>query len=316
MPLVSVIIPAFNSARYIEQAIRSIAEQSFKDFEIIVVDDGSSDNTLQVVGKCASELPVNIRTLSQQNSGPAAARALAIRSADSKYIALMDSDDISWRKRLEFQINYLQESKLDVCGGAAFVFGATLPRVWAMPSVSSELLDLCLFNSPVLNPTAFGTTEAFLDSCVSSCSAPAEDYKIWTSLIMAGYKLGNVDKIVLSYRIHPTQISSASRKAQAAERTITAKRMWNFRFGVFPEISSFHKFVTYQDAENLAKHVVLAKSSGVSNVILKSQIWKMIMRSSLSKISLISIFRDNGIFLSNIQVASLFAAASIRYVGR
>ena len=89
-PRVSVVIPAYNQAKYLGDAIQSVLSQTYRDFEIIVVDDGSTDDTPLVV----SQLGGNLHYIRQTNQGLAGARNTGIRNAKGSYIALLDSDDI------------------------------------------------------------------------------------------------------------------------------------------------------------------------------------------------------------------------------
>ena len=96
-PLVSVIIPTYNSAGYIEEALESVFEQTLQDFEIIVVDDGSTDGTGEVLRKYGDR----IRYIYQENNGPASARNGGIRVARGEYIAFLDADDLWVSTKLE-----------------------------------------------------------------------------------------------------------------------------------------------------------------------------------------------------------------------
>jgi glycosyltransferase involved in cell wall biosynthesis len=105
MPRVSVIIPAYNAARHIQRAVDSVLQQTFKDFELLVVDDGSSDDTLAVLAGYGEAL----RAFPQANSGPAAARNNGLRRARGEYVAFLDADDY-WRpEKLERQVSVLDE---------------------------------------------------------------------------------------------------------------------------------------------------------------------------------------------------------------
>ncbi len=93
VPKVSIVLPTFNRVRFIPQAVASITQQTFDDWELIVVDDGSTDESGELVARFAREVSHPIRYLRQENQGPAAARNLGIRSARGKYVAFFDSDD-------------------------------------------------------------------------------------------------------------------------------------------------------------------------------------------------------------------------------
>ncbi len=101
MPMISVIIPTFNYAEFIPDAIESVLSQTFEDLEIIVVDDGSTDNTKDVLNKYSDK----IKYYYQDNKGPASARNLGIKNASGSYICFLDSDDIFIPNKLQVQID-------------------------------------------------------------------------------------------------------------------------------------------------------------------------------------------------------------------
>jgi glycosyltransferase involved in cell wall biosynthesis len=106
MVKVSIIIPAYNGDRYIEEAIDSILAQTYNDYEIIVVDDGSTDNTAQVVQQYGKQ----IQYLSQTNQGVAASRNLGLTAAKGEYIAFLDQDDLFLPQKLLSQVTLLEEN--------------------------------------------------------------------------------------------------------------------------------------------------------------------------------------------------------------
>jgi glycosyltransferase involved in cell wall biosynthesis len=110
MPRVSVVIPAFNMGRYIDQSIASALAQTFSDFEVIVVDDGSTDDTSEVVARFGA----SVRYLRQANAGGNSARNRGVASSDSQYVAFLDADDIWLPQKLARQIA-LAESRPDPC---------------------------------------------------------------------------------------------------------------------------------------------------------------------------------------------------------
>ncbi len=106
-PQVSVIIPTYNQAKFIGEAIDSVLNQTYQDFEIIVVDDGSTDRTKEVLDKYKD----SIRYIYQENRGPAAAKNKGILASQGKYIATLDSDDVWLPRKLEFQIDLLESNE-------------------------------------------------------------------------------------------------------------------------------------------------------------------------------------------------------------
>ncbi|MBP7162212.1 MAG: glycosyltransferase family 2 protein [Candidatus Omnitrophica bacterium] len=114
MPKVSVIIPAYNSALYLGEAIDSVLNQTFQDFEIIIIDDGSTDGTKALVEKYLNYPQPKVRYYYQENNGPVASRNLGIKVAKGEYLAFLDSDDCYLPRFLEECIVCLEEENLDV----------------------------------------------------------------------------------------------------------------------------------------------------------------------------------------------------------
>lgn len=108
--LVSIIMPAYNAEKYIEEAIESVIEQTYETWELIVVDDASTDGTVAVVQECATkDSRINLIRLSK-NGGVANARNVAIENAKGRFLAFLDSDDLWVRQKLEKQIRFMQKN--------------------------------------------------------------------------------------------------------------------------------------------------------------------------------------------------------------
>src|SRR5882724_11073612 len=106
MPLVSCILPVFNGALYLEEAIHSVLGQTFRDFELIIIDDGSTDTTAEIIAQ-AAKIDHRVISLRQANAGIVSALNNGLRCATGKYVARMDADDISLPQRFAFQVSYL-----------------------------------------------------------------------------------------------------------------------------------------------------------------------------------------------------------------
>ncbi len=117
MPVVSVIIPTYNRADMLDEALRSVFAQTYKDFEVIVVDDGSTDHTRSVVDK----YPHRVRYVHQENQGHALAKNTGIAAADGGYIAFLDDDDTWLPRKLELQMDVLENNPdVDLVYGAGY----------------------------------------------------------------------------------------------------------------------------------------------------------------------------------------------------
>lgn len=108
MPLVSVVMPVYNSERFVAEAVDSILQQTLTDFEFLIVDDGSTDGSLGIIQDYAERDPRIRITQHSENRGVAAARNTGIARASGKYVAVMDSDDVSLPQRIEKQVTYLE----------------------------------------------------------------------------------------------------------------------------------------------------------------------------------------------------------------
>lgn len=149
MPRVSVIIPTYNRQTYVSRAIDSVLSQTYRDFEVIVVDDGSVDNTKEV----ATAYGDAIRYVYQPNQGPGAARNLGIRSATGAYLAFLDSDDVWLPSKLAVQVELLERTGTEVCFSNVKEVDETQER--CIPGVCSdrvfeEPFDLILDHRVVL----------------------------------------------------------------------------------------------------------------------------------------------------------------------
>jgi len=109
--MISVIIPTYNAEKYINKAINSVLAQTYQDFEILVIDDGSTDNTKEAVNSIPDE---RIRYIYQENRGPSAARNKGVELSGSEYVAFLDADDFWHPKKLEIQLDVLNK-KPDIC---------------------------------------------------------------------------------------------------------------------------------------------------------------------------------------------------------
>jgi glycosyltransferase involved in cell wall biosynthesis len=124
---VSIVIPLYNKSQWILQTLRSVANQTYKNWECIIVDDGSSDESLELVKSFASENQGEWRIYSQSNSGQAIARNFGISLARGKYIALLDADDLWLPNKLSKQIDYFEKNNdIDVIFCSYVIFEETL----------------------------------------------------------------------------------------------------------------------------------------------------------------------------------------------
>ena len=207
---VSVIIPTYQSGRFISQAIDSVLTQTYKDFEIIIVDDGSTDNTHEVINKYATD--ERIRYYYQTNNGPAAARNLGIRMSSGENIAFLDADDLWLPAKLEKQIKLLEDyPAIDLVFCDAYIFDETGMQQKTLfnlssPSSGRVLEKLFYLNfipllTVVVRRKVFDVVGYFDETVIGP-----EDYDLWLRISQT-YLIDFIQEPLAKYRISSGQIS-------------------------------------------------------------------------------------------------------------
>ncbi len=205
--MVSVLMPVYNAAKYIREAIDSILNQTFTDFEFLIINDGSTDNTADIVNEYKDP---RIKLVSNDsNCGLIYTLNKGIDLAQGKYIARMDADDICAPQRLEMQVGYLEKNPdIDILG-TAFNFIGT-PYEIHHPVYQAEIRIKLLDDNAFSHPSVMMRTEALrrVGLHYNSDYKHVEDYQFWTQAEMTGLGLANLDDVLLFYRQHADQISS------------------------------------------------------------------------------------------------------------
>lgn len=212
-PMVSVLMPAFNVERYIESSINSVLSQTFKDFELIVLDDGSTDATASIIS--AYDDPRIKKIFLPKNKGLVNARNTLVELAKGEFVAFLDADDIADSKRLDVQIEYMQSNRLDLCGADHLVLFQKTGKLKRSKQRHSDadIRAMISVNSPLCNPSVMGRADIFKKMPYTPDNDYAEDYVMWVNLALEGMKFGNVPKTLITYRVHDTQISQVENRA-------------------------------------------------------------------------------------------------------
>lgn len=214
MPKISVIMPLYNSEDYVEQAIHSVLSQTMRDFELLVLDDGSEDKSIEIVQKFSDK---RIRVvIHAENMGAAKARNTLLEIATGKYIALMDSDDLSLPQRFAKQVRLLDsQPQAGGCGAWIQILGRRPHALWRYPADPDAVRACMLFGSPLAAPTVMVRTSILAQPHLQFDSRfePAEDYDLWERIART-YNLYNITEVLALYRIHSSQLSQRKRKKQ------------------------------------------------------------------------------------------------------
>ncbi len=211
-PRVSVIVPAYNAAAFIEEALQSVFAQTFTDFEVIVVNDGSPDT---------ADLERNLRPfceriiyLTQENRGPSAARNAAIQAAHGEFLAFLDSDDCWLSDYLLSQVKSFEEDpELDVVCADTVFYGD--PQLDGQTFFSRCRLQGpvtfggMLMGNPLTTSCVVARTRVVLDAGLfDETLRVAEDYDLWLRIAAAGAVIKRRWKVLARHRMHPNSLSS------------------------------------------------------------------------------------------------------------
>ncbi len=235
MPIVSVIIPTFNTEQYIAEAIESVLNQSYQDYEVIVVDDGSTDDTPSVLDAYLDR----IRYFYKQNGGPASARNLGIRHAQGEYIAFLDADDLWFPHKLETQLKVFEDSP-----GIGLVHSSRIYfddrnreperiRARAEQYNSEDAFPYLFLRNFIGNSTVIVRKTCFEEVGLFDESPEflgTEDYDMWLR-ISYRYPIGYVSTPLSKYRVREGQLSKNIEKACLNERNVIEKAI-----RIFPDI--------------------------------------------------------------------------------
>ncbi len=214
-PLVTVLMPVYNGGEYLSQAIDSILNQSYKNIEFLIINDGSTDNSLETINAYKDN---RIRLINNEgNKGLVYSLNMGIQEAKGEYIARMDADDISLSERLQKQIEFLKSyPEIGICGTSIKVFGEGRGEVvFTYPKTHEECRVRLLSNTCFAHPTVvFRKSEIERNGIKYKAEFfPAEDFELW-AVNTEGVKYANLQEALYEYRVHPVQISTAKIESQ------------------------------------------------------------------------------------------------------
>lgn len=224
-PAVSVIIPTYNHAQFLRAAIQSVVDQTYPDWEIVIVNNYSEDDTVQIV---ASFNDPRIRLVNFRNHGViAASRNHGMSLANGKAIAFLDSDDVWYPEKLQRCMDALGEKADVVCHGEAWIKEGSPPRIVMYgPQSRTRYLSL-LYDGNCLSTSAIVVRKSMLDKVGGFSEDPqmvtAEDYELWLRLAKEGARFAMVEAVLGEYRIHGGNQSKAVMRNFGAELAVLQK---------------------------------------------------------------------------------------------
>lgn len=208
-PQITVLMPAYNAEKYICEAIMSVLRQTFTDFELLIVNDGSTDRTAQIIRAFTDERIVLIDK--EKNEGVAAALNTGLKAAHADYIARFDADDICHPERLEKQLRFLQQNPGYVLVGSDVDYmldnGEYLFSFKCIAHTHEDIMQKMYFYCPFVHPAVMYRKQPVMDAGgYQENGHNFEDYLLWTQLTYAG-RMHNLAEPLVKYRLNPFSIT-------------------------------------------------------------------------------------------------------------
>lgn len=237
-PAVSVVMPVYNQQPFVEEAVRSILAQTLADFELVAIDDGSTDASLKILQRLASE-DGRVRVYSQENKGRAATRNRGLELARGDLVAMMDPDDVSSSERLALQVAYMEAHPECVAVGAQFesVCMEGLPLFVSDLPLEHEQIEAQLLedNGQALHQ---GVSLLRREVCIELGGydqryASGEDTDLFLRMALKG-RLGNLPNVLLRYRQHPRNTFNIPGRPEYVRSLERMESAWRARGKALP----------------------------------------------------------------------------------
>jgi glycosyltransferase involved in cell wall biosynthesis len=224
-PLISVVMPVLNGEKYLRSAMESILNQSISDFEFIIINDGSTDETETIIKSFNDQIFVYKKH--DSNLGLAKSFNIGIREARGKFIARMDADDVSMPNRLKQQLDFLEHHQDTGLVGSSVILVDENNRPLKKHSRPASHLEIkwsSLFSNPLIHSTVMAWSEILKNNLYDENFTNSEDYELWSRLLFTtDIKLANIQEPLLFYRTYKqsfTQKLNPDRKLSSAENSI------------------------------------------------------------------------------------------------
>jgi glycosyltransferase involved in cell wall biosynthesis len=220
-PMISVLMPVYNAKRYVAEAIESILDQTFRDFEFLIVDDGSTDGSLEIIKRYGRK-DSRIQWLAGDNAGYVVRLNSMIQWAKGDLIARMDADDVALPDRFARQVDFLRSHpEVDVVGGAQeHIDSKGYPlHVHYDPQGHEEISELAMSGAcPINHPSVIMRRKALLAAGGYEVEMmPSEDLDLWLRMGERG-RLANLPDVITRYRLHGSSISATLQCRQLSQR--------------------------------------------------------------------------------------------------
>lgn len=285
LPVVSIVMPVYNAGSFLRDSINSIVNQTFTQWELLIVDDNSKDNSVSVINSYTD--PRIKCFFNTENKGPAYSRNLAIEHSNGEYIAIMDADDIAMPKRIEIEYSFLENHpNVDVVGASSVKIDEennVIERNFVGGSISSEQIFVnTLFACPLLHSSVMIRKKFWLNNGLFyDNSYPCnQDYELWSRVIFFG-NIFVLPDCLIKYRISPNQISTRNRTFQLELANKLRKQMF-LRLSLDFTMDELETFNQIEEGvvsniylvESVLKKLATIKDSKCNHLLLMKKILK------------------------------------------
>jgi glycosyltransferase involved in cell wall biosynthesis len=215
-PVISIIMPFYNAAPFLAEAVKSILDQTFRNFEFIIINDGSTDESENIIQSFSDKRIKYI--LNDKNMGLVYSLNKGLETAEGSLIARMDGDDISMPDRLERQFEYLRmhpEADLVATQVQLINEKGQLTGFWKedRENCSPDLIrEFLVVNNCIAHPTILAKAEIIKKLRYREAQGQAEDYDLWLRWVSAGNSIHKVDQVLLKHRILPNSFTRSRQK--------------------------------------------------------------------------------------------------------
>ena len=291
-------MPVYNAEEFVKEAITSILGQTHKNFEFIIINDGSTDRSLEIIKNYLVK-DKRIIIISRENRGLVSSLNEGFKNAKGKYIARMDADDISLPERFENQVRIMEDERLDICGGTYFRIRSSGERIKINSTPQTH--DLCTLSLISKVPFAHSTVmirKEFLEKhnlfYGQSDFKKAEDLDLWVRMHEKGAKFGNTSTPILNYRISNNSLSKINNK-QIKRQTLKILENFKLKNQKIIETIINEKFKNLNDEEQSViiraiYRIYLVKFRFDKLYLMRKYNKKILIKSLLSEIKNTALF--------------------------
>lgn len=285
-PLVSVLMACYNSERYLKSAVDSILGQTYKNFEFIIINDGSTDRSLEILKSYTDSRIYLVNN--EVNRGHTYSLNSGIKISKGKYIARMDSDDVSLPFRLTKQVEFMENNPdIAACGSWTKTIGKNKGQVNKYLTNPEDIKANLLFYTSLSHPTVILRKSALLKHNLTYSididrDENSEDYALWVKLAQFE-KLSNIPEVLLKFRVHNTNVSSIFKeKNRLSASEIRRRQLATLGLSPADEEMSIHNSVLLGDHTSI-KSFIDAQEKWLKKIYEANKICGLYKQSSISK---------------------------------